>query len=108
MRALAIQEQITVTASDAQLETISISFPLFDKNLPLQLDSELSLPFDRLPDIPELKEDIKFTFEIAFNEPKIIEGEPLLPTLVGIADRVDDLIVSFRPFACLSFRVQCS
>ena len=38
-----------------------------------------------------------FTCEIAFNESGICEGEPLLETLHGMAQLVDNLISDFLP-----------
>lgn len=63
----------------------------------MEVGDELKLPFDRIPDIPELKKDMDFTFEIAINEAGVVERESLLPTLVKMADCVDDLIANFKP-----------
>jgi hypothetical protein len=45
----------------------------------------------------EVNEQMQFVFEVAFGEPQVIEGEPLLPTLVQMSDYVDNLIISFKP-----------
>jgi hypothetical protein len=45
----------------------------------------------------EVDQNTQFTFTVALDEPPIIECEPLLPTLVGMAERVDDLITNFKP-----------
>lgn len=97
IKALAAQEGWPVIISDAQLEAIRISMPLDGGSCPLEVGDELKLPFDRIPDIPELKKDMDFTFEIAINEAGVVEREPLLPTLVGMADCVDHLIANFKP-----------
>ena len=42
--------------------------------------------------------DVTFSFEIAFGEPQVAEGEPLLETLQGMKDLVNNLISDFDPF----------
>lgn len=42
--------------------------------------------------------DVTFAFEIAFGEPQVAEGEPLLETLQGMNDLVNNLISDFDPF----------
>ena len=42
--------------------------------------------------------DVTFAFEIAFGEPQVAEGEPLLETLQGMKDLVNNLISDFDPF----------
>jgi hypothetical protein len=39
--------------------------------------------------------DPQFTFEVAFNEPPIIEGEPILPFLHQLTDLVSGIVESF-------------
>lgn len=51
--------------------------------------------FTDLPDA-EVKQNMPFTFEVAFGEPGILEGDPLLETLQHMTDLVDNLILSFR------------
>jgi hypothetical protein len=63
---------------------------------PLKTGDVLWLPFNRIPNIPELKKDMNFNFDIAFNEPGIIEREPILKTLRHMTDFVDNLILSFE------------
>jgi hypothetical protein len=46
---------------------------------------------------PKVYENVKFTFDITLENPKAIAGVPLLPTLHKAANRVDDLILSFKP-----------
>lgn len=49
------------------------------------------------PSGAKVNEKVQFRFDVAFSEPGIAEREPLLQTLVQMADRVDDLIASFGP-----------
>jgi hypothetical protein len=97
LKALAAQKGWPVNASDAQIETIAISMPLSRRACPLKVGNVLRLPFDHIPDIPELKENIHFTFDVAFNEAGVIKGESILETLHVMADRVENLILNFKP-----------
>jgi hypothetical protein len=47
--------------------------------------------------VPEDDDDLKFTFEIALDEPGVIEGEPVLPALHELADLVNGIIDAFDP-----------
>ena len=38
-----------------------------------------------------------FTFDVALNEPGVIKGEPVVPTLRSFADTVKNLIAGFAP-----------
>jgi len=49
----------------------------------------------------EVHQDDYFRFDVALNEPGIIEGKPLLEALVQFRDRVNSIIEGFRP--CLSY-----
>jgi hypothetical protein len=40
---------------------------------------------------------VAFRFDIAFNEPGIVDGEPLLPTLLQLVELVDNTILTFKP-----------
>jgi hypothetical protein len=42
-------------------------------------------------------DDLKFTFQIALNEPGVIEGEPVLPALHELADLVNGIVAAFGP-----------
>jgi hypothetical protein len=57
---------------------------------------------DEVPLDPRWKlkmgQKVQFRFGLAFNEPGVIKGKPMLPTLKQMADLVDHLILSFRPF----------
>jgi hypothetical protein len=65
-----------------------------DRMWPLKAGDQL---FIDAPDA-EVDENRQFRFEVAFGEPKIVEGEPIIETLQQMADLVDSLIVSFLPF----------
>jgi len=97
MKALAAQEGWPINASDAEIGAIPITMPLSGGTCPLEVGHELWVPFDQVPDIPELKENIQFTFDVAFNEAGIINGESILKTLQDMVDLVENLILSFRP-----------
>jgi hypothetical protein len=64
-----------------------------DRMWPLKAGNQL---FIDAPDA-EVDNNRQFSFEVAFGEPKIAEGEPVIETLQHMADLVDNLIVSFRP-----------
>ena len=76
-----------------------MAFPQFfitpaDNLFPLKAGDELFI------DAPDTDEDTQFGFQIAINEPGIIEGKPLMETLVQFSNRVSGIIKAFRP--CLS------
>jgi hypothetical protein len=64
-----------------------------DRMFPLKQGDEL---FVDLPDA-EVDDQLQFRFEVAFGEPQILEGEPLIETLQKMADLVDNIILSFKP-----------
>ncbi len=65
-----------------------------DRDFPLKPGHEL---FVDAPDA-EADEKMQFRFEIAFGEPQIAEGEPLLDTLHQTATSVEEIVTSFRRF----------
>jgi hypothetical protein len=67
-----------------------------DNLFPLKAGDEL---FVDAPDAEEHK-DMQFRFEVVIHEPGVIEGKPILETLVQFRDRVNGIIEAFRP--CLS------
>jgi hypothetical protein len=73
---------------------ISLFLRPADRQWPLKAGNQL---FIDAPDA-EVDNNLQFRFEVAFGEPKIAEGEPVIETLQHMADLVDNLIVSFRPF----------
>lgn len=65
-----------------------------DRMFPLKAGDELFIGGS--DDVPN--EKMGFAFDIAFGEPQVVEGEPLLDTLQQMADLVDNLILAFKPF----------
>jgi len=63
-----------------------------ETNFPLKKgDPLLTLP------ISECKENIDFRFQISFDEPQVLQREPLLLTLYQMSDVVDGTIKRFAP-----------
>ena len=77
------------------LAEMNLSLPIqpSDRLFPLKQGVEL---FIDLPDT-ELIKDIRFTFDIAFGEPGVAEGEHLLETIKAFSDLVNSLISDFDP-----------
>jgi hypothetical protein len=46
---------------------------------------------------PGFDENVNFAFDVAFGEPEVVKGKPVLELLHQTTDFVDNLIVSFRP-----------
>ncbi|MCH7646879.1 MAG: hypothetical protein IH788_06730, partial [Nitrospinae bacterium] len=46
----------------------------------------------------EVAQDRRFTFDISFNAPGIIEGEPAIKTLKDMSNLVGSIIDTFEPF----------
>jgi hypothetical protein len=65
-----------------------------DRLFPLQVGDELLL--DALHH--EIQPKIDFRFGLAFGESETAEGDSLVETLQDMADAVDKLVASFRPF----------
>ena len=55
--------------------------------------------FTDLPDAEEHK-DMKFYFEITLNEPRVVEGKPIVETIMTFRDRISDIVNAFKP--CLA------
>lgn len=64
-----------------------------DRLFPLKAGDEL---FIDAPDA-EVNEKMQFVFEVAFGEPQIVEGEPLLETLRQLTNLVDGIVPGFEP-----------
>jgi hypothetical protein len=64
-----------------------------NRRFPLKAGDEL---FSDLPDA-EVNEQMQFRFDVAFGQPQVVEGEPLLKTLHDMIDLVDHLITGFGP-----------
>jgi hypothetical protein len=48
----------------------------------------------------EEHKDMQFSFEVVIHEPGVVEGKPILETLVQFRDRISGIVDAFRP--CLS------
>jgi hypothetical protein len=66
-----------------------------DKLFPLEAGKEL---FIGAPD-DEPNQNMKFAFDVAVHEPGLIDGEPILKTVVQFRDRINGVVDAFR--ACL-------
>jgi hypothetical protein len=47
---------------------------------------------------PDVNENLKAAFEIAFGEPQIVEGEATLPFLHQLTHLVGSIVAQFEPF----------
>jgi hypothetical protein len=61
---------------------------------PLKVGDEL---FIDAPDA-ELNEKMQFRFDVALNEPGVVEGKGILEMLKQVADLVGSTVAEFRPF----------
>ena len=52
----------------------------------------------RWPLGPQFEKEYEFTFEIAFNEPKILDGKAITPTLTQFVDLTKGYIQLFDPW----------
>lgn len=77
----------------AEIPAISLFMKPADRMFPLRQGVEL---FIDVPDA-EANEKVQFRFDVAFGEPQVAEGEPLVETLQGMADAVDTLLSDFAP-----------
>jgi hypothetical protein len=86
-------------------------FAQFESLFKQMTDSFFIRPADRSPlkagdilftDAPDAEpnENQKFCFQVAFHEPGICEGKPVLETLMQFRDRVNGILEAFRP--CLA------
>jgi len=107
----AIEKHRALLATLTDVKSIDFRV-LNDKGKPTGFGYELktfSLFGDHVPLKPALKagdvlfiregkanEDVQLVIEVTFSEPGIIEGQPILPTLVQMANYIDTLILSFR------------
>jgi hypothetical protein len=66
-----------------------------DNLFPLEAGKELFI--DAVDAEPN--EKMQFRFDVAVNEPGVIEGKPILETLVQLSDRINGVVESFR--SCL-------
>jgi hypothetical protein len=63
-----------------------------DEFRPLQRGDILFTSLD-----PEVDQKLKFAFDIAFWEPRVVEGKPILECLKGFLDVVDNVLSDFAP-----------
>jgi hypothetical protein len=54
--------------------------------------------FKGMPGDEEVNKHLKFTFDIAFDEPGIVEGESVIGMLDEMIKSIEALITSFEPF----------
>jgi hypothetical protein len=64
-----------------------------DKLFPLKVGDELFIDASDAEPV----EKMQFVFEVAFGEPQIAEGEPLLETLRELTKLVDSIVPGFEP-----------
>jgi hypothetical protein len=64
-----------------------------DRMFPLKAGDVL---FEGAPDT-DPDEHMEFRFEVAFGEPQILEGEPLLETVHQMADLIGNVVATFKP-----------
>lgn len=67
-----------------------VSFPKFGK--PLK-DGDVIATRET-----EMDNDMNLSLDVAFTEPEVIEGKPVIETLQRLVDLVDNLILNFKPF----------
>jgi hypothetical protein len=69
-------------------------FKVADPLFPLKQGAELFI------DAPDAKVDdqLQFHLDVAFGEPQILDGEPLIATLHQMADHVDAILLKFKPW----------
>ncbi|MGB6771764.1 MAG: hypothetical protein WBF51_07140 [Candidatus Dormiibacterota bacterium] len=76
-----------------QAKPVHVFFSPADRTFPLKAGDIL---FEGAPD-EEPDEYLEFRFEVAFGEPHILEGEPLLETVHQMAELVGNIVVTFKP-----------
>jgi hypothetical protein len=76
-----------------QMPELSLFMRPADNKFPLKAGDEL---FIDAADA-EVNEKIKFCFEVAIHEPGVIDGKPLVETLVQFRGRVSGIVDAFRP-----------
>ncbi len=64
------------------------------RKCPLEEGDEL---LSGLSTLLDKDEEVKFTFEIVFNELGVAECEPMLPLLMQTLEYVNGLVLSFKP-----------
>jgi hypothetical protein len=90
--ALMIQRLRQATGRD--IPEVSVYLTPADNLFPLKVGDEL---FIDAPDA-ELNEKMQFRFDVALNEPGVVEGKPVLPLVQQLADLVANTVVNFHRF----------
>jgi hypothetical protein len=75
-------------------EKLSILLAPADKLCPLKNGDELLVT---LPDA-EVNDKQKFFFDVALNEPQIVQAEPLIETIHQLAGLVDSIVAQFAAY----------
>jgi hypothetical protein len=75
------------------IPNISLFIRPADKFFPLETGKEL---FIGAPD-DEPNQNMKFAFDIAVHEPGLVDGQPILETVVQFRDRINGIVDAFRP-----------
>jgi hypothetical protein len=78
------------------LPAINLFFKPADNLFPLEADKELFI--DAVDAEPNDK--MEFRFDVAIHEPGLIEGQPVVETVVTFRDRISDIVNAFKP--CLA------
>jgi hypothetical protein len=84
-----------VFGSHTPSEIVSVNVRPAIRKCPLEIGDELTLAWDD-PAIHQNAE-LKFTFEVAFAEPGIIQSQPVLAALKDMASAIDNIIIDFKP-----------
>jgi hypothetical protein len=78
------------------LPAVNVFIKPADNLFPLEPGKELFI--DAVDGEPN--EKMQFRFDVAIHEPGLIEGEPILETVVAFRDRISDIVNAFKP--CLA------
>jgi hypothetical protein len=90
-RSLAADDPLRQSSGD--VTSLQAFFRPADRLFPLEAGDELFIDQSDA----EVDEKLQFAFDVAFGEPQVVEGEPLLETLKQMADVVGQLIPAFKP-----------
>jgi hypothetical protein len=80
-----------LTGGLLERSSMNLSFPITDPLCPLKAGDKLHA----LPAGPEQDVYIEFSFDVAFGEPEIVKGKPLLETVQEFAHLVDGIVSQF-------------
>ncbi len=85
-----INNGMTMKAIDGQDVPVSLFVAPCARRVPLKVGDVLFATSDT-----EVNRDLKFTFEVAFGEPGLMEAQPVVPRLQEASNYTNELIVSF-------------